>query len=174
MPLKTKIRRDQHAGQHGPDHRKESDMAYMLVAGLALSAATAPLGMRVDHQTQIDHHSGPVAVSYRGDVAVTHKQVGTVAPAGRVSTLRCQWAANMIVARQAIAAGGASLSRTMETAPILTGSRPGWCSTHQAAITKEVARKTAAMQQHLQELAQDDHQMLRAELDRLHGTQRVG
>ncbi|WP_420139456.1 hypothetical protein [Sphingomonas sp.] len=149
-------------------------MAYMLVAGLALSAATAALGMRVDHHTQVDHHSGPVAVSYRGDVAISHKQVGTVAPAGKMSSLRCQWAAHMVVARQATAAGGASLSRTMDSAPVLTGSRPGWCSTHQAAITKEVARKTAAMQDHLQQMAQDDHQMLRAELDRLHGAQRAG
>ena len=149
-------------------------MAYMLVAGLAISAATAALGMRVDHQTQIDHHSGPVAVSYRGDVAISHKQVGTVAPAGKMSSLRCQWAANMSVARQATAAGGASLSRTMDSAPILTGSRPGWCSTHQAAIAKEVARRTAAMQEHLQQMAQDDHQTLRAELDRLHGAQRAG
>ena len=149
-------------------------MGYILAAGLALSAASAAVGLQVDHHVQIDHHSGPVAVSYRGDVAVTHKQVGTVAPGGRASSLRCQWEASMTVARQATATSGASFSRSIDSAPILTGSRPGWCSTHQAAITREVAAKTAHMQDHLRELAQDDHETLRAELDRVHGAQRNG
>ncbi|MEG8024851.1 hypothetical protein QP162_11080 [Sphingomonas aurantiaca] len=55
-------------------------MAYYLLAGLALAATGTALGLTVDHQNQVDHHSGPVAVQYRGDVAITHKQVGAVAP----------------------------------------------------------------------------------------------
>ena len=57
-------------------------MAYYLLAGLALAATGTALGLTVDHQNQVDHHSGPVAVQYRGDVAITHKQVGAVARPG--------------------------------------------------------------------------------------------
>ncbi len=38
----------------------------------------------------------------------------------------------------------------------------------------EVAAKAADMQQHLLMLAQEDEQMLRVELDRIHGPQRAG
>jgi hypothetical protein len=72
-------------------------MANMLVTGLALGAAGAALGMTVDHHTQLDHHSGRVAVRYRGNIAIQHKQVGT-ATGGRSSTPRCDWSAKMTVA----------------------------------------------------------------------------
>jgi hypothetical protein len=65
-------------------------MANMLVTGL-------PLGMTVDHHAQLDHHSGRVAVPYRGNVAIQHKQVGT-ATGGRSSTPHCDWSAKMTVA----------------------------------------------------------------------------
>ena len=149
-------------------------MAYLSIAVLALGAAGAALGITVDHQTRLDHHTGPVEVTYRGDVAVTHKQVGAVTPGGRASSLRCDWAATMTVARHATAASGASMSRRIDSEPVVSGSRPGWCSTSSAQIAKEVASKAADMKRHLQALAQEDHQELRAELDRIHGPQRAG
>ena len=149
-------------------------MAYFLTAGLALAATGAALGMTLDHQNEVDHRSGPVAVKYRGDVVITHKQVGAVAPGGRASSLRCDWAASMSVARHAVAASGTRLVRSIDSEPVVSGTRPGWCVASHGAIKKEVAAKAADMQQHLMMLAQEDEQMLRVELDRIHGPQRAG
>ncbi len=149
-------------------------MAYFLTAGLVLAATGAALGMTVDHQNQVDHRSGPVAVKYRGDVVITHKQVGAVAPGGRPSSLRCDWAASMSVARHAVAASGTRLVRSIDSEPVISGTRPGWCVTSHGAIKKEVATKSADMQQHLVKLAQEDEQILRVELDQIHGPQRAG
>jgi hypothetical protein len=156
------------------DGKGETNMAYLLTAGLALAAAGAALGMTVDHQHRVDHHSGPVAVDYRGDVVITHKQLGAVAPGGRTSSLRCDWAATMTVARHGIAASGTRLVRSIDSDPVVSGSRPGWCMTSHRAIAKEVASRKADMQRHLAGLAQEDEAMLRAELDRIHGPQRAG
>ncbi|USU04972.1 hypothetical protein NF701_16420 [Sphingomonadaceae bacterium OTU29THOMA1] len=149
-------------------------MAYLLTAGLLLGAASAAVGMTVDHQSRVDHHSGPVAAQYRGTIAVSHQQVGAVAPAGKMSTLRCRWAANMVVDRHAVAASGATMTRQIEREAVLKGTRPGWCSTHRAAIAQEVADRAADMKGHLIDLAQEDHEALRNELDRIHGAQRAG
>ena len=149
-------------------------MAYFLTAGLVLAATGAALGMTVDHQNEVDHRSGPVAVKYRGDVVITHKQVGTVAPGGRASSLRCDWAASMSVARHAVAASGTRLVRSIDSEPVISGTRPGWCVASHGAIKKEVVAKAADMQQHLMMLAQEDEQMLRVELDRIHSPQRAG
>lgn len=149
-------------------------MAYLLTVGLVLAATGAALGMTVDHQNEVDHRSGPVAVKYRGNVVITHKQVGAVAPGGRASSLRCDWAASMSVARHAVAASGTRLVRSIDSEPVVSGTRPGWCVASHGAIKKEVAAKAADMQQHLMMLAQEDEQMLRVELDRIHGPQRAG
>jgi hypothetical protein len=149
-------------------------MAYFLTAGLVLAATGAALGMTMDHQNEVDHRSGPVAVKYRGDVVITHKQVGAVAPGGRASSLRCDWAASMSVARHAVAASGTRLVRSIDSEPVVSGTRPGWCVASHGAIKKEVAAKAADMRQHLLMLAQEDEQMLRVELDRIHSPQRAG
>ena len=149
-------------------------MAYFLTTGLVLAATGAALGMTVDHQNQVDHRSGPVAVKYRGDVVITQKQVGAVAPGGRPSSLRCDWAASMSVARHAVAASGTRLVRSIDSDPVVSGTRPGWCVASHSAIKKEVAAKAADMKQHLVMLAQEDEQMLRVELDRIHAPQRAG
>jgi len=149
-------------------------MTYLLIAGLALGTAGATLGMTVDHQTHVDHHSGRVAVTYRGDVAIHHKQVGTATGGGRSSTLRCDWAAKMTVARHAIGAGGTSMARHIADTPTIAGTRPGWCSTNRSAIREEVANRASDMQRHLVTVAEEDHAALRIELDRLHGPERTG
>jgi hypothetical protein len=149
-------------------------MAYMLMAGLALGAAGATLGMTVDHHTQLDHHSGRIAVTYRGDVAIHHKQVGTATGGGRSSTLRCDWSAKMTVARHAIGTSGASMTRHIADTPAIAGTRPGWCTTNRSAISQEVASRAGDMRRHLVTVAEEDHAALRAELDRLHGAERTG
>jgi hypothetical protein len=149
-------------------------MASMLIAGLALGAAGATLGMTVDHQTQLDHHSGRVAVSYRGDVAIHHKQVGAATGGGRGSTLRCDWTVKMTVARHAIGTSGTRMTRHIDDTTAIAGTRPGWCSTNRSAISEDVASRAGDMQRHLVTVAEDDHAALRAELDRVHGAERTG
>jgi hypothetical protein len=153
--------------------RRRKTMSYIVSTGLVL-AASAALGMSVVHQDQVDHHTGPVAVEYRADIAITHKQVGAVAPAGIASSLRCDWAATMAVERQAVAASGTRLVRTIDSGPVVSGTRPGWCGTSRRAISREVSGKAADMKSHLVVLAQEDKETLRAELDRVHGEQRAG
>jgi len=149
-------------------------MAYMLMAGLALGAAGATLGRTVDHDTQLDHHSGRVSVTYRGDVAIRHKQVGTATGGGRSSTLRCDCTAKMTVDRHAIGTSGTSVTRHIANTPAIAGTRPGWCSTNRSAIMEDVASRAGDMQRHLVTVAEEDHAALRSELDQLHSAERIG
>lgn len=150
-------------------------MTYLLATGLILGLASATIpGATIDHATRIDHHSGPVEARYRGTVAVQHRQVGSVAPAGRASTLRCMWSANMIVDRHATAATGTTMMRNIVRDNVVSGSRPGWCDTHRASIAREVAAKMQDMNGHVVAVAAEDHEVLRAELDRAHGATRTG
>lgn len=149
-------------------------MRHMLSAALVLGLATAAPGAQVDHTTRVDHDSGPVTAQYRGQVDIRHKQVGTVAPGGRASTLRCDWSARLTVARQATATSGRTMHRSFVSEPALTGSRIGWCSTHREAIAKEVATRASDLDRRLQEVAREDHDVLRAELDHAHGLVATG
>lgn len=148
-------------------------MNMLLIAGLALGGAVASDGA-LEHHVRMDHHSGPVAVRYNADIGVTHKQIGAVATGGRPSTLRCLWSANVTVHREARGANGATLMRSAARDGVIAGSRPGWCSTHRAAIAKEVAARQDAVRDHVQAVARDDHERLRAEMDRLHAETRAG
>lgn len=149
-------------------------MAYLLAAGLMLSATGAAIGMTMEHRDRLDHSSGPVATHYRGTVAVSHRQIGAVSPAGTASTLRCDWAARMTVDRRATAASGTVMTRQVESEPLVSGTRAGWCATHRAAIARDVAARGAAMKDHLISLAREDHEAIRVELDRIHGERRAG
>ncbi|WP_294199812.1 hypothetical protein [uncultured Sphingomonas sp.] len=148
-------------------------MHMLWMAGLALGAAAASEGA-LEHQVQLDHHSGPVAVRYSADVGVTHKQIGAVTTGGRPSTLRCLWSANVTVHREARGTTGTTLMRSAARDGVIEGSRPGWCTTQRAAIAQEVAARRDAVQEHLQAVAQEDHGLLRSELDRLHSETRTG
>ncbi|WP_156361218.1 hypothetical protein [Sphingomonas sp. Leaf257] len=148
-------------------------MNMLLIAGLALGGVVASDGA-LEHRVQLDHHSGPVAVRYSADVGVTHKQIGAVTTGGRPSTLRCLWSANVTVHREARGPGGTALMRSAAQDRVIEGSRPGWCSTNRNAIAQEVARRHDAVRDHLQAVAQEDHGLLRAEIDRLHAETRAG
>ncbi|WP_139330532.1 hypothetical protein [Sphingomonas sp. Sph1(2015)] len=148
-------------------------MNMLLIAGLALGGAVASDGA-LEHRVQLDHHSGPVAVRYSADIGVTHKQIGAVTTGGRPSTLRCLWSANVTVHREARGAGGTALMRSAAQDRVIEGSRPGWCSTNRSAIAQDVARRHDAVRDHLQAVAQEDHGLLRAEMDRLHAETRAG
>jgi hypothetical protein len=80
----------------------------------------------------------------------------------------------MIVDRQARAASGTVMARNMVREGVVSGSRPGWCDTQRKAIAREVATQIKNVNRHVAVLAQEDHDVLRAELDRLHGGTRAG
>jgi len=149
-------------------------MPPMLSAALVLGLAIAAPGAQVNHTARVDHHSGPVTAHYRGQVDIQHKQVGTVAPGGRASTLRCDWSARLTVARQATATSGRTMHRSFVSQPAVAGSRIGWCSTHREAIAKDVAARLPDLDRHLQTVASEDHDVLRAELDHAHGLVATG
>ncbi|MDY1008665.1 MULTISPECIES: hypothetical protein [Sphingomonas] len=149
-------------------------MTHMLLAGLALATAAAMAAPTIEHTTRVDHHSGPVEVRYRGAVVIEHRQIGAVAPAGQSSTLRCAWTANMIVDRHAKASSGTLMTRNFARDGVAAGHQPGWCSSSRAAIAREVAAKTRDLHQDVTAMAQEDHDVLRAELDQIHGALAAG
>ncbi|MBD8546540.1 hypothetical protein IFT82_07220 [Sphingomonas sp. CFBP 8760] len=157
-------------------------MTRILAAGAALAlTALAPLApafsnpvLSVDHALRVDHHAGPVDARYRGDVKIRQQQVGAVGPGGRPSTLRCTWAGDMTVAREARTASGAMMTRVVSRDAVVTGSHVGWCGSQRRAIAAQIAARRDALDRHLQAVAREDHQVLRAELDRFHGNVDVG
>lgn len=148
-------------------------MTFGLVQLLLGVAMAAPQG-GMAHSARIDHRSGTVQSDYTADVQVTHQQIGTVGAGGRPSTLRCLWRAGLVVERQARHASGSMLARSFTHDRVIEGSRPGWCSAQKAAIAQEVASRGDALQAQLVRLAQEDHPVLHAEIDRMHGAARAG
>ncbi len=148
-------------------------MTRIWIAGLVLGgiAAAAPAA---EHKVRVDHHSGAIDAHYRAGVTIAHRQVGAAGPGGRASTLRCQWSAGVTIDREARHASGTTMLRTISRDDVVEGSRPGWCDGQRRAIAEEVARRTDAVRDHMMAVAAEDHGVLRAEADRLHGTQAAG
>lgn len=138
-------------------------MSLILAAGLLLGAPTVDA-----HRVEMDHRGQRVDVTYRSNLDVTHKQVGTVGVGGRANTLRCAWKANVSVDRQARSAAGHVLARTITSDTPIEGSRPGWCSGQQTAIAQEVAARTGTVREHLLAVAERDREALALELDAAH------
>lgn len=143
------------------------------LAAPAMARDVAP-AVTIDHSAQLDHHSGPVTARYRGALVVDHRQIGAVAPAGRASSLRCHWTAQIAVERRATTAAGATTQRSFVSDRSLSGHRPGWCAGQRDAIARDVAAQSIALDRHIQAVAREDHDILRAELDRLHGSVAAG
>lgn len=146
-------------------------MTHIVLAGLLLGLAAAPAA--VDHMVRVDHHSGPVDAIYRGQVTISYRQVGAVAPPGVPSTLRCRWAAHVAVERAARSASGVA-TRSIASPDVLTGVRPGWCDAHRDAVAGEVAARMDDVRARVERVAQEDHEVLRSELDRLATRTRAG
>ena len=140
-------------------------MTFITSLGLMLSAAHGmPAAV---HTVSIQHASGPVEAEYRGEVDVQHRQIGSPAPGGRPSTLRCAWTAHLAVDRIATSTSNAMASRNFTRNDIASGSRPGWCRTNRAVIARDVAARIGDVERHVALAAQDDTPALQAELDRL-------
>ena len=144
------------------------------MVGLLLGAMVAAPDRGMEHEVRIDHRTGAVESRYSADVRITHRQVGTVGVGGRPSTLRCMWSAGLVVDRQARHASGSTMARTFAHDGVVAGSRPGWCSAQRRSIAQEVASRQPELRERLVRLAQDDHGVLHAEIDRMHGTTQAG
>ena len=149
-------------------------MTPFIIAALMLGTATAAPPAPVEHSVRVDHPAGSVDARYDGNVAISYRQVGAAGAGGRASSLRCTWSADMMVQRQATAAGGSTMSRSFVREGVLTGSRPGWCDTHRSAIDREVAGRMDDLHGHVRAMAAEDHELLRGEIDRWHGSVRAG
>lgn len=132
---------------------------------VALAAATsAPLAV---HHLTVPHASGTAEAEYRGEIGVQHRQVGSAAPAGRPSTLRCLWTATMKVNRTATTAAGALASRSFVQGDLANGTRPGWCSANRSVMARDVALRLGDGRHHLVKAADADRAVLLADLGRL-------
>jgi hypothetical protein len=156
-----------------PGQMQEWMMRYVILAGLALGMVAAPAAAR-EHRVRVDHHAGAVDAVYRANVAVSHRQVGAVVPGGRASSLRCMWSAGMTVDREARHPAGGVMTRSISRDNVAEGSRPGWCETHRASIAREVALRTDRVREEMMAVAEEDHSVLRAELDRAHQDRQAG
>ncbi|MFW2851297.1 hypothetical protein ACM61V_05165 [Sphingomonas sp. TX0543] len=136
-------------------------MTILLVAGMLLGGME---GIEA-HRVTLDHSAGAVEAVYRGAVDVAHRQLGTVAGAGRASTLRCHWSAMVRVEREARHPAGHLLSRSIASEAPLSGSRAGWCEGQRGAIVDEVARRADRLRDHVIDVAARDREVLLAELD---------
>lgn len=150
-------------------------MTYALFLALAaVPLAGAAAVTLPDHTLQLDHRGGTAAVRYSGNVELAYRQVGSPAPGGRSSTLRCRWSADLTVHREARHSSGATVSRVLTHERALEGHRPGWCEAHRGAVQKEVAARTDELQRRVAALAHDDRENLLAELERAPGSPRAG
>ncbi|WP_448661907.1 hypothetical protein ACG3SL_14620 [Sphingomonas sp. CJ20] len=143
-------------------------MILSLAAGLLLGTTATLPPREIEHQVRLDHATGPVDARYRSRIAVSHRQIGSVAPAGQPSTLRCAWRADLHVDREALHPSGTTLQASLRRDAVAQGSRAGWCATQRAAIAEEVARRTEDVHGHLVDVAREDHGALTDTLDRMH------
>jgi hypothetical protein len=144
-------------------------MTIMILAGLLLGV-TGPV-TALEHRVAVEHRGGTVDAAYRAELSIHHRQVGSVSAPGRASTLRCQWRADLDVARDARHAAG-SAGRALRRQGVATGSRAGWCGAHREAIAREVAGRADEWRRHMLAVAEEDRADLLAEIDRLHDDRR--
>ena len=134
----------------------------MIAWPLLLVAAAAQ-----NHVVTVTHAGTPLALTYEASTAISHRQIGSVAPPGKPSTLRCLWTATVAVHRRAARAGApvTALSRQVSASDHFSGSHHGACSQARAAINREVASRAADHRDHLIAVADRDRPAVLAELE---------
>ena len=140
-------------------------MKKLALAGLAFGACLAAPAAALEHEVVIDHVDGPIAADYKGSVTIETTQVGTAGPAGRPSTLRCNWTATLNVDRVAKVGETLQSHRTLTSDDVVSGSRPGWCETHVKAIDRLVDTRRDDIRSAMLALIDQDRAVLLAEAD---------
>lgn len=133
--------------------------------GAALAGLAAAPALALEHEVVIDHVAGPIAADYSGAVTVETRQTGTVGVAGRPSTLRCEWSANLTVERVAKVGEALNSRRTLTSEDVARGSKPGWCETQAKSIDKLVDARRESFREAMLAMVEQDRAALLAEAD---------
>ena len=128
----------------------------MISTLVAMAAAAAT------HSVQIDHGGTPVRATYSARVDISTKTVGAKTP-NRIDMQRCQWTATVIVDRALD--HGPALARTVSSDKRFSGSEHGACTPGRQSGERNLARREAAIREHLVTVAEQDRAPLVAELD---------
>jgi hypothetical protein len=144
---------------------------------VAMTLATGTISLT--HEVPVEGSATPLTLRYEADIAVEHRQVGTVAPGGRADTLRCHWTAGGDVRRTLIGAGRGTAERRLPLASTgalepMKGHRPGWCEANRAAIAASVEAGLPALRTQLVAFAERDRTTLSSEIDDAHALFRTG
>jgi hypothetical protein len=150
-------------------------MLNTFLVALTLATGTIPL----THDVPVEGSPTPLTLRYEADVAIEHRQVGTVAPGGRADTLRCHWTASGDVRRTLIGTDAGKAERRLPLASTgalepMKGHRPGWCEANRAAIAASVEAGVPALRSQLAAFAERDRTTLSSEIDDAHALFRTG
>lgn len=139
-------------------------MFMTILSAAALAQATpAPW----THSVPVQHGNGQAMAVYHAAPTVTTRQVGMSAGT-RMSTVRCDWTADIGVERHLSYPGREATSvRKLAAMKALKGSRPGDCTANRRAIDREIAARSDAINAHLVAVAEQDQRELRAEIETL-------
>lgn len=140
-------------------------MKRLIFTGIAIGAFLAAPAAALEHEVLIEHAAGAIAADYQGTVMIETRQIGTVGVAGRPSSLRCLWTASLHVERTAQVGEALQSRRSLTQDDVASGSRPGWCQRHVAAIDKLVAGRKETFQAAMMALVNQDRSALLAEAD---------
>ncbi|MDX2211605.1 MAG: hypothetical protein SFV20_14750 [Sphingopyxis sp.] len=114
------------------------------------------------HPVTIDHKGRNVSARYDASVSIETRQIG-VAMSIRPGTQRCSWRAVVKVGRHV---EGSSLpARIVATDTSQQGSIAGDCRQLRTNIEREVARRAPAIQQRVAAIAEQDRDVLLAEVN---------
>lgn len=128
----------------------------MSLSLLALAAAAAT------HSITIDHNGKRIDAVYHARTDVSMKTVGS-APPTRMDNQRCRWNAAIVVERKM--AHAPTLARTLPSDRTLSGNQPGACPGNKRVIEREIALREDEVRKHLVAVAEQDRNLLVAELD---------
>lgn len=140
-------------------------MKKFALTGLALGLCLASPALALEHEVMIDHAAGPIAADYQGSVTIETRQVGTAGVAGRPSTLRCEWTANLNVDRTAKVGAVLQSRRSMSRDSVASGSRPGWCGANSKAIERLVDSRRETFRKAMLAMVAQDRTAILAEAE---------
>lgn len=149
-------------------------MKKLAFAGLVVGMGLTAPAFALEHEVMIEHPVGTIAADYEGAVRVQTKQVGTAGPAGRPSTLRCEWTASLNVERTAKVGKVLQSRRSMTRDDVASGSAPGWCQTNTKAIDRLVDSRRDTFRSAMLDLVALDRGAIVAEADSVRASNREG
>ena len=140
----------------------------LATAALAQAAPAQPAGPAIwTHDVPVAYGGGQAIARYSALPEINTRQVGMAAGA-RMSTVRCDWTADIGVERRLAYPGKATTGvRKLVGMKTLKGSRPGDCTINRRNIDRDIAAQADAINAHLVAVAEQDQRELRAEIETL-------